>query len=77
MSITTVPYTYRRRNAKSSTPTAVTSPGTGSGSARTNRNSVLRLEGNPSFLARLAPARPASARPIASSMSRASAVRRA
>lgn len=39
----TAAYTCPRRHAKSSTPTAVTSPSTRSGSARTMRSNVIRL----------------------------------
>jgi len=39
-------------------------PISGSGNARTNRNSVLRLVGKPSPPASRAPARPANANPI-------------
>jgi len=64
MSMTMVPYTCPRRNAKSSIPTAVTLPVTGSGTARTRRSSVDRLTGTASRRLSRDPARPASINPI-------------
>ncbi len=43
-----VPYRCPRRNAKSSIPTALSSPATGSGMARTRRSIVVRLTGTAS-----------------------------
>jgi hypothetical protein len=65
-----------RRSAKSSTPSTVTVPITGSGRARINRNNVLRVAGNPSAVASRVPARPANASPIDSSMPRNNTVHR-
>jgi hypothetical protein len=62
---------------ESSTPSTVTVPITGSGRARIHRNNVLRVAGNPSAVANRAPARPANANPIDSSMPRNNTVHRA
>jgi hypothetical protein len=76
MSTSTVPCTCPRRSAKSSTPSTAIEPIGGSGSARIKRNRVLRLAGRPNTPASRDPARPANARPIASSMPRSNGVRR-
>jgi len=76
MSISTVAYEWPLRLATSSTPSTVTGPAPGSGSARTSRIKVNRDTAVPSAAASREPARPASASATFSSSSRNRAVRR-
>jgi len=61
MSISTVAQECPLRSATSSTPSTVTGPASGSGSARTSRIKVNRDTTAPSAAASREPARPASA----------------
>jgi hypothetical protein len=63
--------------AKSSTPSTATVPTSGSGSACTSRNSVLRPAHGPSRVDRHEPARPASASPMCSKAVQHNDIRRA
>ena len=76
MSISTVAYECPLRLAISSTPSTVTGPASGSGSARTSRISVDRDTAAASAAASRQPARPASASATFSSRARSDAVRR-